>query len=355
MAPRVSRVTRIPRRKETHLNPTARSKGYHLFRTFYLLIVLLIFFSVSTDSQSLPAQSASSGATSQFAISVKTQLVVLPVSVTDASGNFISGLSLRDFRVYEDGRLQTLTSFREGDTPVTVGLIVDHSRSMGPKLDEVATAVSAFARSSNPEDEMFVVDFNDDVSVELMDGKPFTNDPRELAKAVSSVRARGRTALYDAVSEGLIHLQLGNWDKKALIIVSDGGDNASQQKYTQVLKLAQRSQVTIYSIGLTDPDSGNEEENPGVLKRLSKNTGGLAFFPESLGSVADISKTIARDLREQYTLGFVPERTGTADSFRQIRVKVDAPGQDRIQVRTRPGYFWSEQQQVPAKLGKNPS
>jgi Ca-activated chloride channel homolog len=106
---------------------------------------------------------------------------------------------------------------------------------------------------------------------------------------------------------------------------------------------------------LTDPDSESEEENPGVLKHLSKNTGGLAFFPASLGSVADISKTIARDLREQYTLGFVPEKTGTADSFRQIRVKVDAPGQGKIQVRTRPGYFKAEQQQDRANLRKNPS
>jgi VWFA-related protein len=280
-------------------------------------------------------------------------LVVLPVSVTDANGNFISGLSAQDFRVYEDGRLQKVTSFQEGDTPVTVGLIVDHSRSMGPKLPEVAAAVSAFAQSSNPQDEMFVVDFNDDVSVELMDGKAFTNDSKELARAVSSVQARGRTALYDAVAEGLTHLQLGHWDKRALIIVSDGGDNASQQKYSQVLALAQRSQVVVYSVGLVDADE--DEENPDVLRRLSKNTGGVAFFPMSLESVADISKRIARDLREQYTLGFVPEKTDTKDSFRKIVVKIDAPGHGKLHVRTRPGYFRSEQQEAPAKLGKSAS
>ena len=161
---------------------------------------------------------------------------------------------------------------------MTVGLIVDHSRSMGPKLPEVAAAVSAFAQSSNPQDEMFVVDFNDDVSVELLDGKPFTNDPHELEKAVSAVSARGRTALYDAVAEGLNHLQFGHWDKKALIIVSDGGDNASRHKFSQVLALAQRSQVVIYSIGLVD---ANEEENPNVLRRLCKDTGGIAYFPTS--------------------------------------------------------------------------
>jgi len=330
-----------------------RSKRRNSFRSFYLVTVLLFFCSISTYSQSSPPQSVSPSSAGQSTLFAKTELVVLPVSVTDANGNFISGLSVQNFRVYEDGRLQRVTSFQEGDNPVTVGLIVDHSRSMGPNLPEVAAAVSAFAQSSNPRDEMFVVDFNDDVSVELMDGKAFTNDPKELAKAVFSVRARGRTALYDAVAEGLIHLQLGHLDKKALIIVSDGGDNASQQKYSQVLALAQRSQAVIYSVGLVDAEG--DEENPDVLRRLSKHTGGVAFFPTSLESVADISKRIARDLREQYTLGFVPAKTDTKDSFRQIVVKVDAPGHGKIHVRTRPGYFRPEQQQAPAKLGKSAS
>jgi VWFA-related protein len=280
-------------------------------------------------------------------------LVVLPVNVTDANGNSISGLSLQNFRVYEDGQLQKVTAFQEGDTPVTVGLVVDHSRSMGPKLPEVAAAVSAFAQSSNPQDEMFVVDFNDDVSVELLNGKPFTSDAHELEKAVSAVSARGRTALYDAVAEGLTHLHLGHWDKRALIIVSDGGDNASRQKYSQVLALAQRSQVVIYSIGLVDADE--DEANPSLLRRISKDTGGIAFFPMSVKSVADISKRIARDLREQYTLGFVPETTDGSDSFRQIRVKVDAPGHGKCHVRTRSGYFKSQQERNPAKFERNAS
>ena len=188
---------------------------------------------------------------------------------------------------------------------MTVGMVVDHSRSMGPKLQGVSAAVSAFAQSSNPDDEMFVVDFSDNVSVELPGGKPFTSNPRELAQAVSAVSARGMTALYDAVAEGLNHLQLGRWDKKALIIVSDGGDNASGRKYADVLELARRSQAVIYAIGLV---GAPEEENPGVLRRLCKDTGGLAFFPAEGQSVSDISTIIAHDLREQYTLGFTPEK-----------------------------------------------
>jgi Ca-activated chloride channel family protein len=329
-----------------------RSKRRNSFRCIYLPVVLLFFSSVSAYSQSPAGQSPPPGPAGQSKILVKTELVVLPVSVTDANGNFVSGLGLQNFRVFENGRLQQVTLFQEGDTPVTVGLIVDHSRSMGPKLSEVAAAVSAFAHSSNPQDEMFVVDFNDDVSVELMDGQAFTSDPEVLANAVFSVRARGRTALYDAVAEGLIHLQLGHWDKKALIIVSDGGDNASQQKYSQVLALAQRSQAVIYSVGLVDPD---EEGDPGVLRRLSKDTGGIAFFPMSSESIADTSKRIARDLREQYMLGFVPEKTGATDSFRQVRVKVAAAGHGKLHVRTRSGYFRSEQGQAPAKPGKGAS
>ena len=299
--------------------------------------ILLLFACLLIGPRALPAQSEPASATGPQALIAKTELVVLPVSVADSSGNFVSGLSLQNFRVYENGRLQEITAFQDGDTPVTVGLIVDHSRSMGPKLREVAEAVSVLARSSNPQDEMFVVDFNDDVSVELLDGKPFTDDPDELAKAVSSVRARGRTALYDAVAEGLLHLQLGRWDKKSLIIVSDGGDNASQQKYSHILALAQQSQVVIYSVGLADEDE--EEENPDVLRRLSKATGGIAFFPKSLPDVTDVSRRVARDLREQYTLGFVPETRDSTDSFRQLTVKVSAPGRGKLRVRTRPGYF----------------
>lgn len=329
-----------------------RPKRHNPLLNFCCCVVMYSVGCIVSDSSTLLAQSATPGAAGPSALVAKTELVVLPVSVTDSDGSFVSGLSLQNFRVYENGRLQQITAFQDGDTPVTVGLIVDHSRSMGPKLAEVAEAVSAFAQSSNPEDQMFVVDFNDDVSVELLDGKPFTNDPHELAKAVSAIRARGRTALYDAVAEGLLHLQLGQWDKKALIIVSDGGDNASQQKYSRILTQAQRLQVSIYCVGLADAD---EEENPNVLRRLSKATGGIAFFPTSLQEVADISRRIARDLREQYTLGFVPEKTGSADSFRQLTVKVSVPGRGKLRVRTRSGYFKPGQRQAPGDSGKSAS
>jgi Ca-activated chloride channel family protein len=323
-----------------------------LVRTGFLIAALLLVCSLggySQSPQSLPPPSTPSTA-GQSTISSNTDLVVLPVNVTDAKGNVVSGLSQQNFRVYEDGRLQKVTSFQQGDTPVTVGLIVDHSRSMGPKLPEVAAAVSAFAHSSNPQDEMFVVDFNDDVSVELVGGKAFTNDPAELGKALFSVRARGRTALYDAVAEGLLHLRLGHCDRKALIIVSDGGDNASQQKFSQVLSLAQQSQVLIYSIGLVT-DVG--EEDPGVLRHFSKATGGVAYFPSPTNTVTSISTQIARDLREQYTLGFTPEKANNPHAFRKVEVKVTAPGHGKIHVRTRSGYVGAEEKSSSAQAAKS--
>ncbi len=335
--------------------PIVLSKRRNPSRMLFFSSALLLFCAASAHSQSSARDSTPQAdlapSAAQSAIVARTELVLLPVSVTSTKGEFVPGLNVHNFRVYDDGKLQTVTAFQDGDTPVTVGLIVDHSRSMGPKLSEVAAAVFAFAQSSNPQDQAFVVDFNDSVSVELLDGQPFTHSPSELEKAVSAVSARGRTSLYDAIAEGLIHLQLGDWDKKALIIVSDGGDNASRYKYSQILALAHRSQVVIYSIGLTDPNDEDADENPGLLRRLSKETGGIAFFPTSSRSVLDISKEIARDLREQYTLGFVPAKTGAAGSFRHIRVTVDAPGLGKLHVRTRPGYFLSDHQD-PAVSGR---
>lgn len=294
-----------------------------------------VFLSCCVAAYSRPLQPAPHSATTQGTISVETQLVVLPVRVTGPNGAFVSGLTADQFRVFEDGKPAAISFFRQEDTPVTVGMVVDHSRSMGPKLAAVSEAVSAFARSSNPDDEMFVVDFSDKVSFEMPGGKPFTNSPQELRQAVSAVSANGMTALYDAVAEALNHLQLGHPDKKALVIVSDGGDNASGRKYQDVLELARRSGAVIYAIALT---GGAEEENPAALSRLCKDTGGLAFSPGNGQSVSDISEIIARDLREQYTLAFTPEAT-SGNSYRKLRVVVKASQRGKLFVRTRAGYY----------------
>jgi Ca-activated chloride channel homolog len=298
--------------------------------------LVLVFASILDFPPSLARERQAVGIHAQAKIAVSTELVLLPVKVTNAAGQFVSGLKVEDFRVFEDGQQVTPTVFEEGDVPVTVGLVVDHSRSMGSKLPGVVAAVSSFTHSSNPRDEMFVVDFNDDVSIELMKGKAFSNDAKELGEALTAVSARGRTALYDAVSEGLHHLRYGHKDKKALVIISDGGDNASHLKYSQVLKQARETQALIYSIALVGGDDG--EENPELLRRLCKDTGGIAYFPRQGESVAEVSAEIARDLREQYTVGYVPQESKLGDSFRKVEVKVTAQDRGKLRVRTRQGY-----------------
>ena len=326
--------------------PSRRSqnpgKGHLFLSPFLILLGIFVF------SPSLATQRSSTGE-GQAKIAVNTNLVLFPVNVTDSRGTFVPGLKLEDFRVFEDGQLQKLTVFDERDTPVTLGLIVDHSRSMGAKLTDVVAAMNSFVHLSNSRDEVFVVDFNDDVSVELMRGKAFSNDPKDLEEALRAVSARGRTALYDAVSEGLLHLLYGHLDKKALIIISDGGDNASHLKYSQVLAQARQSQAMIYAVALVGSDK--EEENPNLLRRLCKDTGGIAYFPHVGESVASASTEIARDLREQYMLGYAPQNLTRAIHFRKVEVKVVAPGDGRFRVRTRPGYTPGTENQPTAQPG----
>ena len=275
----------------------------------------------------------------QAVISVRTELVTVPVIVTDGRGRHVSGLRQDDFRVYEDGRPQPIAVFHHGDAPVTLGLVVDRSQSMRPKTPAVRAAVSALLRANRPDDELFAVGFNDRVSLALPDGRPFTSDATTLERAVSAVPTGGRTALYDGVVEALRHLQLGPTKKSVLIVISDGGDNASRATYAQVRALARQSQAVIYAIGLLRVSQiAEEEEDAGLLERLCKDTGGVAYFPRSVDEVAAVSLQIAADLRQQYTLGFAPGTPSVRGAFRRIEVKVSAAHRGRLHVRARSGY-----------------
>jgi Ca-activated chloride channel family protein len=317
------------------------------------IVCRLILIGSAGMAQSVSPTASSSGINEQPPISVTSRLVVLPVNVTDTNGNFVSGLTENNFRVYEEKRLQDLAVFQREDSPVSVGLIIDHSGSMALKLPNVITAISAFAHSGNPQDEMFVVDFNDNAVVEPLDGKPFTNNSVELGKAVEAVSAHGRTALYDAVAAGLDHLQLSHLQRKALIVISDGGDNASHSKRSEILSLARQSQVMIYSIVLEDEFT--KEQDPKVLRQLSADTGGVAFFPESKQSVVDSSAQIALDLREQYVLGFVPEKHASGNLFRKVQVKVTTSEKGKLHVRTRAGYSAARESAALKEAEQNPA
>ena len=232
------------------------------------------------------------------------ELVVLHATVRDRKGRFVSGLQKQDFRVYENDQPQTIELFQHEDVPVAVGLVVDNSGSMQPKQSDVAAAALAFVRSSNAEDEMFVVNFNENVTFGLPNTELFSAKPSELDGALMGVPARGKTALYDAIEAALTHLQKASRDKKVLIVISDGGDNASKHTLNQVLQDAERSDAIIYTIGLFD--EYDTDRNPRVLKQIARATGGEAFFPEKTSAVVKICEGIAAGLRNQYTIGYSP-------------------------------------------------
>src|SRR5215471_610213 len=205
----------------------------------------------------------------QDTIKINVDLVVLRATVQKSDLEPVSGLGKEDFRVYEDGVLQEIESFSHEDIPVTVGLVIDNSGSMRPKRAEVITAALAFARASNNKDQIFVVNFNEHVSFGLPENIPFTNKTAQLEAALSKVAPDGKTALYDAVAAALDHLKKGNRDKQALIVVSDGADNASRHNLAQIMAQARQSDAIIYTIGIYDKD--DPDSKPGSLKRLAKD------------------------------------------------------------------------------------
>ena len=261
---------------------------------------------------------------------------MLSATVVDRHNALVSGLSKGDFQVYEDGALQQIKDFSHDDIPVTAGIVVDNSGSMAPKRDDVIAAALAFARASNPQDQMFVVNFNDRVSFGLPPDVPFTDRQEQLRRALSGIGAIGQTSLYDGIAVALDHLKLGNRERKVLIVISDGGDNASKHSLAQVLGMARQSTAIIYAIGIFDEQDG--DQNPSVLRRLAKETGGEAFFPESSRDITSICEGIARDIRNQYTLTYVPTIASQDGSYRAIEVRASAPGRGRLLVRTRTGY-----------------
>ena len=296
-----------------------------------LLLVALVGYA---GQQAPPGQEPDAG---PFRVSVDVALVVLHATVTGRQGGFVSDLGEQDFAVSENGVPQRIRLFKNEDIPVTVGLVVDHSTTMRPKLAEVTAAARTFARSSNGQDEMFVVNFNEKVSLGLPRTTRFTNSSSELEYAITAGPTGGQTALYDAIARALEELQAGSRDKKVLIVVSDGGDNVSAHSLAQVMKLAERSSAIIYTVGVFDEN--DPDRNPGVLKRLAQATGGEAFFPGQLSAVVAICGRIARDIRHQYTIGYVPSNPARDGAYHAIRVVAQANGHDRLSVRTRAGYI----------------
>ena len=302
-----------------------------------ILVVAVLFSALQSQSLAQEPSPPPSRPGDDYTFKVNVDVVVLRATADDRKNLPVSGLAQEDFQVYEDGVLQPIKYFSHEDIPVTVGLVVDNSGSMRPKRQDVIAAALAFARSSNPQDQMFVVNFNEKVSFGLPVNMAFTDQVPQLQVALSSVEADGETALYDAIAVALEHLKKGVRDKKVLIVVSDGGDNASKHKLTEIMVLAGQSNAIIYTIGIFDDQ--DPDRNPAVLKRLAKETGGESFLPESLADVTPICGRIARDIRNQYTIAYVPTNRKRDGTYRAIQVKAGAPGHGHLSVRTRTAYF----------------
>jgi len=306
------------------------------FRCVFALLALIALLSVARAQTSSPSQGRQDSA-DDYTISVNVNQVVLSATAQDHNNALVSGLGKDDFQVFEDGVLQQIKYFSHGDIPVTVGLVIDNSGSMKPKRADVIAAALAFAHSSNPKDQMFVVNFNEKVSFGLPDNTPFTDQTAQLEVALSRIAADGETALYDAIAIALERLRKGTRDKKVLIVISDGGDNASKHKLADIMAMAGQPDAIIYTIGIFDKE--DEDQNPGVLKRFAKNTGGVAFLPKSLEDILPICQRIAHDIRNQYTLAYVPTNKKRDGAYRVIQVKASGAGRGHLSVRTRTGYF----------------
>ena len=281
----------------------------------------------------------------QYKIQTQVSLVVLHASVLNDRSVFVPGLKQENFRVLEDKVEQKLSVFKQEDVPVSFGLVIDNSGSMRDKRPQVNAAAITFVKTSNSQDEGFVVNFNDDYYLDTE--HDFTNDLPELKTALERIDARGSTALYDAVIGSLDHLKKGTRDKKVILVVTDGEDNASRHSLENAVEQAQRTDAVIYAVGVFGDDDLKHNRRAmkkarTALSQLANATGGLAFFPEDAKDTETICAQIAHDIRNQYTLAYYPTNVARDGSFRSVQVEVLPPhGSGKLSVRTRTGYYAS--------------
>lgn len=266
-------------------------------------------------------------------------LVVLHTTVLDDRGRFADGLKEENFRVFEDKIEQKLSVFKREDIPVSMGLVIDNSGSMRDKRARVNEAALTLVRASNPQDEAFVVNFNDDYYLDL--DKDFTSSVPELQEALERIDSRGSTALYDAVIGSLDHLKKARKDKKVLLVVTDGEDNTSRNTLERMIKELQKTDTVIYSIGLLSEEKGKAKNRAKkALKEMAEASGGLAFFPENVEDVHSICDQVAHDIRNQYTLAYYPSNAKRDGTYRAVTVEVIPPrGRGKLVARTRNGYY----------------
>ena len=283
-----------------------------------------------------------------------TRLVILPVTVADKSGKLIPNLPQTAFKVFENGAPQPIKIFRREDVPVALGIIIDNSGSMRDKRLKVETASADLVKASNPQDEVFVVNFNDEAFLDV----PFTSDIKKLETGLARIDSRGGTAMRDAISMSIDYMkQNAKRDKKVLLVVTDGNDTASTGTLEKLVAKSQKSEVLIYAIGLLNEEERREAHKAKrALDTLTNASGGLSYFPKELTDVDRIALQVAHEIRNQYTIAYSPTVQELDGSFRQIKVTVSGAGRN-AQVRTRTGYYATPdtQEKKSARVTGGPS
>ena len=275
-----------------------------------------------------------------FVFHADVQEVLLHATVIDDKQRMISNLDKNAFTVFEDGKPQVIKSFRYEDVPISLGIVIDNSGSMREKRAKVNKAALNLVRASNPQDEVFVVNFSDEFFLD----QPFTSKIKLLQNALEKYETRGGTALYDAVVASADELKRhGKLQKKILFVVTDGEDDASRESLEQAVRqLQEENGPTVYAIGLLGDERARRAKR--ALQTISERTGGIAFFPRTLDEVDQISSAVARDIRNQYTIGYKPTTPKSAGGYRTIRVEARASGHGKLTVRTRSGYYAGQEQ-----------
>lgn len=274
-----------------------------------------------------------------FVFKKQVEEVVLHASVFDQQQRPVSDLNESAFSVFEDGLPQTITAFRRQDVPVAMGIVVDNSGSMRDKREKVNQAVLNLIRASNPQDEIFVVNFSQESYLD----QDFTSNVQLLQTALHQVSARGSTALYDAIVASAVHLENNphHLEKMVLLVITDGQDNMSQETLDEALhRLQRRDGPVLYSIGLLG--SGLQGSGRDALLRLAAGTGGVAYFPETVNQVDEITRAVAHDIRSQYVIAYRPRNQNAKPGYESIRVEAHAAGYGPLTVRTKSGYFAGE-------------
>jgi VWFA-related protein len=271
---------------------------------------------------------------SMFVFKRQVEEVVLHATVVDEQRRLVSDLDRSKFAVVDGGVPQAITSFRREDVPVAMGIVIDNSGSMREKREKVNQAVLNLIRASNPRDQIFVVNFGQEPYLD----QDFTSDVNLLQSALHQVSAKGSTALYDAIVASAVHLQSSPLEKKVLLVITDGQDNMSRETLQETSqRLQQANGPTIYAMGLLG--SGLNSTGRDALQRLADRTGGVAYFPETIDQVDNITRTVARDIRNQYLIAYKPKNQNAKPGYQSVQVEARAPGYGKLTVRTRTGYY----------------